>query len=353
MWDHISESQDKLNDLLSSNQITDFLHSFNVQKLKRVVFVASGSSLNVSLIAKRFYEELAQIEVQAYTPFDFMGNSKIMTTFNRDETLLIAISQTGTSSGTVQAIKHAKELGFTVLSLTERTNTPVEKLGDFYLNFLCGIEPCNAKTKGVSNSLYLLVLLAVHFGKEKSVISTSIFQNYLDEMKASIEDIPVTIATTEKWIEEHKDWSTIQHFLIIGNGTNYGTAIEGMLKVMETLYVPASVCELGEFSHGFHRTINHNSNVITIYTEEYGQDVMKKTNDYLKEKVKRLLVLNATSQTDSSDHVINIEYRPLTASCLNISVALQVLATALPEIIGYDPNSPVNEDFTKIVNTRE
>ena len=352
MWNHIYEETNKLKALLASTQVEELLKVCDVTKINKMIFVASGSSFNIITVAKKFYEELAQIDVRSYTPFDFIGNSKIIESFDRAATLVVAISQTGTSSGTINSISYAKELGFKVLSITERKNTPAQKMGNYYLNFLCDLEDCNAKTKGYCNSLTLLEILAIQIGKEKGLITEETFQAYMDEIKASIDDIPTTIKNTERWIEEHKNWSTINHFLVIGNGINYGSAVEGMLKILETLCIPASVCELGEFSHGFHRTITHNSNIITIFTEEHGHNDMKKTGEYLKEKSGKLLIINATTEQVEDKNYINVAYRPLTASALNIAVVFQVIATALPEVIGHDPNYPTNEDFTKIVSTR-
>jgi glucosamine 6-phosphate synthetase-like amidotransferase/phosphosugar isomerase protein len=352
MWNHIYEETSKLKALLVNTQIQALLKECDITKINKLIFVASGTSLNIAIIAKRFYQELAQVEVNTYTPFDFVGNSKALNNIDKESTLVVAISQTGTSSGTINSITYAKKLGFKVLSITERSDTPAEQLGDYYLNFLCDLEDCNAKTKGFCNSLTLLELLALQIAKEKKTITDVTFQAYMEEIKASIEDIPTTIENTKSWIEKNKDWSTINHFLVIGNGTNYGVAMEGMLKILETLCVPASICELGEFSHGFHRTITHNSNVITILTEEPGQEDMMRANEYLKEKTGKLLIINATKKGIDEEHYINVAYRPFTASSLNISVVFQVIAVALPEIIGRDPNCPMNEDFTKIMNTR-
>lgn len=352
MWEHIYEEADRLKELLASRQVADLLNAYDSRKLTRIIFVSSGSSLNITTIAKRFYEELAHIEVNTYTPFDFAGNATILTQYDREMTLIAAISQTGTSSGTIDAIHHAKKLGFNVLTLTETRNTPVEQLGDYYLNFLSGSEPCNAKTKGVCNSLTLLMLLAIEIGKVKGVLGDERYQAYIDEIAASIEDIPATIEAAKQWLENHQDWGKVQHFYVLGNGTNYGTAEEATLKMMETMCIPATVCELGEFSHGVHRTIGPNSNIITIVTEEYGHEIMKKTNGFLAETVGRLLVIDATSEPFTDDNVIHVAHRPLTASCLNLNVALQVLATALPEYNGIDPNQPMHEELTRLVGTR-
>ncbi|MNP47025.1 hypothetical protein D3C76_1410620 [compost metagenome] len=79
---------------------------------------------------------------------------------------------------------------------------------------------------------------------------------------------------------------------------------------------------------------------------------MIKASVYLKNKVKRLLIINASKEKVELDSCIEVPHRPLTASCINIAVVFQLIAVALPEIIGQDPNYPINEDYTMLVNTR-
>lgn len=352
MWNYINEEKEKLNKVLASYQINELLKEKQFDNLDKILLVASGSSFNIATVTRNIFEEVADIELKTYTPSDFYNSVDMIKKLDKEKTLIIAISQTGTSTGTINSIKIAKEQGFKVLTMTERTNTPVEGLGDYYLNFLCDLEDCNAKSKGYSSSLTILILLAVGIAKKKDLIDKNEYLSYISEIKDSINEIPSTIEKTINWVESHKDWATIKHFLTIGYGMNYGSAVEGMLKVLETLCVPASVCDIGEFSHGFHRTMKSDSNVITILTEEQGKDEMIRANEYLESKVGKLLVINATKEKVNSDNYINIEYRPLTASCINVAVVFQVIAVSLPEIIGHDPNEAINEDYTLLVNTR-
>jgi glucosamine 6-phosphate synthetase-like amidotransferase/phosphosugar isomerase protein len=349
MWEYIAEEPDRLKDLLESNQLKILMGKHDFSKLRRIFFVGSGTSYNIAMIVKWYYEKLSNIEVFCYTPGEFLEG---MQKKGNDGCLVIAVSQTGTSFSTIKAVKEAKRLGHKVLTITERKDTPIAKLGDYYLNFLCGLENCNAKTKGFSNSLTLLQLFALELGRLKGVLEECRYMDFMKEIKVSIDDLPSTIQNTKAWIEKNPDWSTVNHFLVIASDADYGVAQEGMLKVLETLCVPASICELGEFSHGFHRTIRNNSNVITIKTEASIYDNMDRTNQYLQKKTGRLLVLNASGKRDETDSYINLPKHTLTRSMLNISVAFQVLATALPEVIGLDPNFPMNEDYTKLVGTR-
>ncbi|OJF90048.1 hypothetical protein AX762_11975 [Alkalibacterium sp. 20] len=350
MWNYLEEIPDRALELINHSQIPNFVKQYNVKALKKIIFIGSGSSLNITLVSKNIFEKYSKLSIESYTPTEFKFST--FDNVNANETLVIAISQTGTSSGTIESIRYAKSLNFEVLTITEREATPVQKEGDYYLNFLCGLEDCNAKTKGYINSLLLLQLLAINIAKEKGNVSDKTFNEFLKELNVSIETIPKTITATLNWLEKHKDWAAINHLLVIGYGTNYGSAVEGMLKILETLGKPTSVSELGEFSHGFHRTISSLSTVILIQTEEEGKNEALLTSTYLEKKVERLLVIDSCKEVNPSENVINIDYQKFTASSINITVVLQVIAIFLPEVIGYDPNRELNEEYTELVKTR-
>lgn len=351
MWKYIHEEEDTLTRLIESSQVSDFAKACKLSDLKKIIFIASGSSLNIAKVSQKLYEERGGVSVHTITPLQFM--SKVLPSEgHRDTTLVIAISQTGTSTGTINAVNRAKELGYKVLTITERENTPVQQLGDYYLNFLCDLEDCNAKTKGYSNSLVLLWQIALEIGRAKAMVSEQSFNQYISEIRESIKDIPDTIKNTLHWLENHKDWCGVGHIYVTGYGMNYGTAQEGMLKLTETLCRPVTVCEAGEFAHGIHRAINKDSNVITIMTEEYGYEDMVKLNSYLSGKISRLLKINSSQTRYEDRDSINIACRPLTASALNIAVVFQVIAAYLPELNGNDPNIPSNNELTDLLTVR-
>lgn len=350
MLDYIYETPRRLCELLTNYQIEDLMNNLKVQDIRRIIFVASGSSFNIGLIAKRTFEKYANVSVENYVPYDFLTST--VEKYNKNGTLVIAISQTGTSTGTLNCIKYAKLHNLKVLTITEQMNTEVSTLGDYYLNFLCGFEDSNAKTKGYTNSLALLYLLALNISKMKGIISTDTLNNILDEFNQVTDLIPETINRTLDFINANKSWATINHLLVIGHGTNYGTAIEGMLKIVETLCIPGSVIDIGEFSHGFHRAVSCNSNIILINTEGYGKEITEATIEYLKNKVNKLLVIDASKSHMINDYTINIDYLRYTESSLLIAIVFQVLAAYLPEVIGYDPNRNSNNDYSELVKAR-
>lgn len=351
MWQYLEEIPEKAMQLIDSDQIKQFLAKFNTTDLSRILFIGSGSSKNIALVSQSLFEKEAKIPTEVYTPTQFID--KNLELYEANSVLVIAISQTGTSSGTVQSIEYAKNHGLPVLSITERPNTPVHLSGDHYLNFQCDLEDTNAKTKGYINSLILLKLLAIEMAQVRGTISNKNYDSFYQELKLSVREIPDTIQKTIFWLENNKHWVQVNNLLAIGYGTNYGSAIEGSLKLLETLGVVGCACELGEFSHGYHRTLSASSAIISIQTEEIGKSDAIITNNYISNVTNKLLIINSSDYNYSSDKTINVSNRQYSLSAINIAVVFQVMAAFLPEVIGYDPNRKLHDELTEVLKIRE
>lgn len=340
MWTYIKETSKVSHQLL--NEFDSNSADIHFSDVKYVVFIGSGSSLNIATVVTDFYENTLGLSVKAYHPGDFSNLSRI--NLPKMSTVIIGISQTGTSSGTVAALQQAKNWGYCTVAITERQQTPLAKVGDLYFNFGSGEEACNAKTKGYTNSLILLYLLGVKLAGEHLPASTK--ASVYAELEAAADEIDDTIQRTEEWFKQNRDWVRINSLLLIGASEYLGTISEGSLKISETTLVPGTYVTVGEFSHGIHRTLSGNTNVILVNSPADG---MEETYDYLKDKVGRVAIIDTTGQLNSGLAVKNRLYG---ISAVNIGVTLQVLAYWLPAYIGNDPNLEINHDYEMLVHNR-
>lgn len=340
MLTYIKETPEVAHELLS--EFNSEYKDIEFLDVKNVIFVGSGSSLNISMVVTNFYENVLGISVKTYHPDEFLNLERI--NLPKETTVVIGISQTGTSSGTVAALSQAKKLGYLSVSITERKNTPLAETGDYYFNFGSGEEPCNAKTKGYTNSLILLYLLG--FKLADNQVTAAVRADVYRELKLAIEEINKTVKKTEEWFSHNHDWVRIDNLLIIGTSTYYGTISEGSLKTSETTLVPGSFVTVGEFSHGIHRTLNPEMNVILVNSVD---DTLEDTYNYLKDKVKRVLLIDTTGTLDSGLAVKNRSYG---ISSINLGIAFQLLAYLIPAYIGNDPNLVVNHDYETLVHNR-
>ena len=99
------------------------------QPVKRIVILGSGSSYIASMAAADFYGKMLGLEAAAVVPTRLDGLLRLL---NPDETLLIAVSQSGRSTSTIDAVKKWKECGFCILAVTADEQSPVAKESDVH-----------------------------------------------------------------------------------------------------------------------------------------------------------------------------------------------------------------------------
>lgn len=340
MLNYIKETPEVANKL-----VVDFINKINeksIPKVDNIIFVGSGSSKNIATVATLFYENTLHMNVKAFHPDSFLDLNKI--NLNNKDTLIVGISETGTSTGTVEALKKAKKEGFVTIALTERRDTPLMDEGDFYFNFDSGEEKCNAKTKGYTNSLILLYLIGLKISK---LVTDKLIQDVIAEIKGAINEIPKTIESFDDWFNENLNWVLLDNLMVVGDSNYVGAVEEGSLKVSETTLVPSRYSSIGEFSHGLHRTLNNRTNIILINGPSGD---LHDTYDYLVKKVSRVLMIDTLNNNSLGD--IKIKNRPYNLSAINIGVIFQMMAYRIPTYVNEEPNAVVNHDYETLVHNR-
>lgn len=351
MWEYISEETEVLQNLLLSKDIQSAFDNIK-QEVEAIYFVCHGSSYNASTVIADFLSNYAKVRVYCYTPGNFLYNCTTISCEERSKTLVVAISQTGTSRGTLKAVEKAKKLGFPVLGITDVKNSPLDKLSDIQLALNCGVEDSNAKTKGYSSTLVILMRLSVALALRKGCIDSKEENRIINELKDCVNELSDITEKAIKWCEATRFGENMENVFVLGAGMNYGTALEGQLKLMETMCIPTMFNDIEEFSHGMHRAINKNSSVIIINSEHTCKELMEKTFTYLKTKTDKVMMINASENKINDTLVINIKNHPLTQSVLGITAIIQAISAFIPELNGCNPNVDSNNDYTDFMKTR-
>ncbi len=342
MWKYMGEEKTLLNALITNETEKEKIHK--IDRMKALYCVAHGSSYNAAMSIAPFITELSGVRTYVYTPSNFRFNALSIKEEDKEDTWVLGISQTGTSRGVLEALEQAKNDGFRILGITNVEGSPIDKLSDVCLYLHCGEEDSNAKTKGYSSTLVLLMMLGIEMGKDVDK------DEYYAQLKEEIDHLDDVRNATVKWCEDHKYGVGMKNLYVVGNGMNFASAMEGQLKVMETMCIPTMFNDIEEFSHGMHRSLNGGCNVILI---DAGADseLVTKTKEYLDGKNIPVLVLNGQDAV-RDDKVINLGKYEKTASLLSVISAIQAISAFIPEINGLDPNRNANNDYTDCVETR-
>jgi len=352
MWTYMDEQPQVLTTLLDSKAVEEVIRSIPLSRLQNIVFVASGSSNNICRAAKGFIEKIAGMNVSVLYPFEFDNEIRLLQKFPVQTSLIVGISQTGTSAGTLGSLTRAKEFSYETLSLTEQRHTPVEQIGDHYLNFMCGAENCNAKTKGYSASLVLLHLIGIEIGFNRSIIDVHKKLELIQELRESVSEIQNVIAQTVAWVDRKPSWRFAPSLMVSGHADHYATAIEGALKLSETLCIPAIACDVDEYAHGYHRILEENSYVILIEGDGNGKDKIQKTIEYVRRKTPNHLIIKTSTDDSIPNDEIQVKSHHNMNSTVTAVIVFQVLAIALPELLGVDPNVEKNTQYLNLLKTR-
>ena len=348
MWKYMSEETEVLTNLLNNKD-----NLKDIDKLKNVeaiYFVAHGSSYNAAMSISSLLSKLCHIRVYVYNPSSFIYECHSIRFEDIKTTLVCVISQTGTSSGVIEAGEKAIDLGFKLLSITNVVDSPIDKMSNYHLYLECGEEDSNAKTKGYSSTLLLIMLLAIDLAYSKELISNSQRYEYLDSLKDEINTIKDVQTKVFNYCESNSYGINMNHLYVIGNGINHGSSMEGMLKLMETMCIPTMYSDIDEFSHGMHRSVNDKSSIVMLVDDEC-RDKMINSYKYFKDKNYNVLVLNTGKELGYSDEIY-LGKDSFDSSVLLVISAIQVISAFVPEKNGLDPNRNANDDYTSCMHTR-
>lgn len=347
MWQYIAEETEVLNRLVARDDIAELAAKF--RDVRDIYFVSHGSSYNASVTVMPFYARYARINVHTITAGNFMDNEDYVSVIDPEKALMVFISQTGNSRGTLVACELARKHGLKTLGVAGRKDVKLKDYADEIIDLDCGEEDSNAKTKGYSSTIMLLLLLAVELGRVNGTICDCKASEIKEEFKTQIEELKEVKDMAFSWAEKLDFGKDLKNLYIFGSSMNYGSALECEIKITETCLIPTVCCDTVEFSHGIHRSINKDCTILIIRSE-YNRDFALQSFNFLKERA-RVMMINLCEEIDD-EKVINLEYHPSLQSVLSVVEVIQVISAYAPENIGLDPNRDANNDFADAVETR-
>lgn len=352
MWRYIAQEPESLARLLESRQTDEYAENHYGERIKAVYIVGHGSSFNAGVCTAGFFAKKASIRAYSMTPGFFCNGGSTFSLEDPKSTLIIFISQTGTSAGTLGALEHAKALGFRTLAITETEDSPIAHKADDVLRLFCGAEDSNAKTKGYSATLLLILRLALSLGEQNGTLGEQEKQLCLDELASIIREIPKVSAQVQAFCRKISFGNGMRELYVLGSGMNFGTAQEGQLKLMETMCIPTMFNDIGEFSHGMHRAIHRDSCVLLIKACDEMKESIEQSYQYLKGICDNVWLIDASGEESPDDSRIVLPLYERTQSLLLTTLAIQILSVYAPECNGLDPNRDAHNDFTIVAATR-
>jgi glucoselysine-6-phosphate deglycase len=306
--------------------------------LKRVIITGSGTSFHSGMQMAASMQAIMKIDVQALYPFMINEN-----TFLHDakQTLVIGISQGGSSYSTYNAMQLAKQQGCLTASMAGTEQAYIDEQADYVLTVYCGEETAGAKTKGYYCTKLNLLLFSLYYAKAHDALTEQQFNQKIAQIKDAIEHFHEVYQVSAKWLAEQQDTlKAAKEIRITGPAALYGDVLESALKQLETMRCPVTGYEFEEFIHGIYNAINADS---TVFILDNGQEARsQKMKEVLATWSDHIYLISSVDPT-ADLYLPTTKYQDLMT--FNFIIPMQLLCDKIPALRGIDPSIPKDPEF--------
>ena len=316
----------------------------DVRGIDQVFIVACGSAYHSGLIGKYAIERWCRLPVHVELASEFRYRDPIVD----HTTLVVAISQSGETADTLQAIRHARAQRSKVLAICNTNGSSIPRESDAVIYTHAGPEIGVASTKGFLTQLVACYLLALYIAQVKGTR----FGDEIDEVMRQLEAMPEHIGTVLARAEEvyalARDHVGNRSVLFLGRHAGYPVALEGALKLKELAYLHAEGFAAGELKHGPIALVEEGLPVLCVVPPR-GRDQLhgKMVSGIQEVRARGARTICLAEEGDASiepyaDHLFRLPRVPVLLQPLVAIVPLQLFACELATALGHDVDQPRN-----------
>ncbi|GBE15607.1 glutamine--fructose-6-phosphate aminotransferase [isomerizing] [bacterium BMS3Abin14] len=312
-----------------------------IKGIDRCVILACGTSWHAGLVGQFLIEKLAGIPTKVDYGSEFRYRDPIV----GENTLAIAITQSGETADTLAATRECRDKGATILSICNVVGSMITRESDGVIYTHAGPEIGVASTKAFTTQLACLVLLATYLGRRRKVMDREQSQLIMDQLAALPGQMEQILDQVKKIEDIAEKFYRYSNFLYLGRGLHYPIALEGALKLKEISYIHAEGYPAGEMKHGPIALIDENMPVVFLAPRD---SVYEKILGNLEEVKARGGIVIAVADhddkalLDTADHLITLpRTNPILTPILS-TVPLQLFAYHVAVLRGTDVDQPRN-----------
>jgi glucosamine--fructose-6-phosphate aminotransferase (isomerizing) len=311
------------------------------KQIKRIFITACGTAYHAGLVGKILIETIARIPVSSDVASEFRYRDPILD----ENTVVIAISQSGETADTLAAMEEARHKGAVVWSIVNAIGSQAMRVADGFISMQTGPEIGVASTKAFTAPLVDLYMLAILLADLRGVISPQRRKELVTELahvptwaNCCLEQEPKILATARALVDT-------AHCLYLGRGINMPIAYEGALKLKEISYIHAEGYPAGEMKHGPIALIDREMPVVVIAPRDPWYEKMISQIEQAKARGGVIVAIGTEGDEQISklaDHQLWIPSAPWMLTPVLTVIPLQLLAYHIAALRGLDVDQPRN-----------
>lgn len=310
-------------------------------RVESIQILACGTSYHAGLVARNWFEGLAGMPCRVEVASEFRYRHPVP----QPNALVVAVSQSGETLDTLEALRYAKTLGFgPTLAIVNAPESSLTRECDLVLMTRAGPEIGVASTKAFTTQLVSLLMLVMVAGRRHAITET-LEQQVVEQLH----ELP---AACEKVLDRDEHINILSarfagknHALFLGRGVQYPVAMEGALKLKEISYIHAEAYPAGELKHGPLALVDADMPVIVIAPNDKLLEKLKSNMQEVRARGGELYVFadsRAGVEPESNVHVIEIAPAGENVVPIIYTIPLQLLAYHVAVLKGTDVDRPRN-----------
>lgn len=325
-------------DLGYEGAVDKMLTSFN-----RVCIVACGTALHAGMMGAHLFRKWLGIPVETEMASEFIYSDIVLD----KDTLFIAVSQSGETIDTMEALKKAKKEGAACLAVLNVRGSSISRIADYTLYTDAGPEIAVASTKAYTTQLMIFYLLVLRCASLRGRMTEADLEHALENLRRVPDAITQVIAIKDDIHRQAKEVIMASDLFMIGRGMDYLVLLEGALKLKEISYIHSEAYAAGELKHGPIALITDGTPVIAAATQT--KLISKELSNVKEIKARGANVVLLTKEELKADFAQSDEYHVIGLPNLDDEymsfpeiVALQLYSYYVSADKGLDVDKPRN-----------
>ena len=316
-----------------------------LRTIDKVFVVACGTAYHAGLIGKYAIEHWTRLPVEVELASEFRYRDPVLDR----ETLVVAVSQSGETADTLEAVRHARRQRARVLAICNTNGSQIPRESDAVLYTHAGPEVGVAATKTFLAQVTANYLVGLALAQARGT-------KYRDEVAREFEllsEMPAAVATTLTLMEPVRklaaDICRSKAILFLGRHVGFPVALEGALKLKELAYMHAEGFAAGELKHGPIALIEEGLPVVVVTPSPKADPMLhsKLLSNIREIQARGARTIVIAEEGDDTvapfaDFLIELPRVPKLFQPLVATVPLQIFAAEIARSRGYDIDKPRN-----------
>jgi glucosamine--fructose-6-phosphate aminotransferase (isomerizing) len=312
-----------------------------LEGIRRIHFVACGTSWHASLIGKYLVERYLKIPAGAEVASEFRYRDPVLT----PDTLVVAVSQSGETADTIAAVHIARQREIATIAICNVLGSTLSRLTDGVIYTRAGPEISVASTKAFVTQIATILLLILAYDDVHHRIPSEVRERWIRDLLRAGNVLEEVLKKDPEIESLARHFINSKSMLYLGRGLGYPLALEGALKMKEISYIHAEAYPAGEMKHGPIALVDPDLPVVFLLLQDELKEKLLSNMEELRSREGKVILFMCGEDSHARElahHAIQFPSLGLINDLLTLTLPLQLFAYHVARFRGTDVDQPRN-----------